>query len=266
MKISKLMLFAIMPFFALTGCFTTHSPVYVQSSQHGFLPAGVPEVHADINRNYFLFFGGANKRPMMADARQKLSEKYAGFCPFEFVNISSDEAKSTFFLLYNKHSLTVSGSMVFKNSELVFGARKAVTEIENNGFAEGDRVYFTYDDGYSKMTLQGAISFFAGSKAVIHLDSTSQNNPRLKFFDGFVKLKELTLLPKYMADYHEGDLVNFKPRGYSGEPFYAFVGSFYSNYTAGILLSEDDKTRWIQLGGVVDDQGLIYVPTFRLFK
>jgi hypothetical protein len=224
----------------------------------------------DVNRNYFLVFGGANKRPMMAEARQQLSIKYAGFVPFQFVNLSVDEAKSNYFFLYTQHRLTITANMLFENPEYVDMAKEAIADLQDFGLVKGDRVMFRYNyratDKNTGIYGQGVITELANYKVFIQLDSATRSNPKLRDYQGMVPLQDVELLPKHLTDYKEGDRVKFKPRGYDGEPFMGSVKAFYSSYVAAIKLSEADEKRWNELGGKVEVDGSIYVPTFRLFK
>lgn len=263
-----LILFAI-PFFTVS-CFTSYHPVFVHGANDQLQLVGAPEVHVDVPRNYFLLFGGTNKRPMMAEAREKLSIKYAGFVPFKFINLSVDEAKSTYFFLYSQHTLTISANMLFDKPESLLGARDAIQQLNDYGFVKGDRVAFRSVVAKSDLNViinsQGVINSFQNKLADVKVDETRASDVNLKDFDGNVKAEDLRPLPKNLVDYKENDEVIFVPRGYLGSPFSGRVKSFYNNYVVAIELSKSDKNRWIELGGIIETDGTIYVPTFRLFK
>ena len=179
----KRLFFAVMPIFILSGCYTTHTPFYVQSDSDQTLLIGAPEAHVDVTRNYFLVFGGANKRPMMAEARQQLSIKYAGFVPFQFVNLSVDEAKSNYFFLYTQHRLTITANMLFKKPEYVDMAKEAISDMQDYGLVKGDRVLFKYiwtKDKNGQAYGQGTIKELANNNVFIELDSATRSNPKFK--------------------------------------------------------------------------------------
>jgi hypothetical protein len=255
----------------LAGCYSIHKPTYIPSQNDKVMPVGTPQAQVTVQRNYFLFFGGANKRPMMAEARQEMAKRYVGFLPFEFINIAVDEKKSTYFLVYSNHRLTLSANLVMLDIAHAASSKTAVEEVTTYGFVEGDQVYFSNttsaagDIIKSMITLRGTIKTIAGKLAVIELNGEDINNPKLKWFDGFVNVKELQLLPKYLASYHENDTVSFLPRGYSGMPFKGQVVDFVTNYSVRMRLIEADALRWKSLGGEVDTSGIIIVPTFRVY-
>ncbi len=254
-------------FLSITSCYTLHTPTYHVSVNDEFLPPKTAQIKAQTTRNYFLGFGGKNKKPMMAEARILLNDKRSGFLPNQFINVSVDEEKTNYFFLYYQHKLIISANLNFATKQYESTTNSAIQDVATYNLTQGDRITFKYDDGVLlHQSLLGTVKWISDKIVHIELDEASKNNKLLHSFSGYANLKDVNLLTQNKADFKQNDVVAFMPRGYGGSPIVGVVHGFYNSTTVKLKLNPESIKTWQKFGGKRDEDGIIYVPVFRVFK
>ena len=253
-----------------SSCFTLYEPSMIS---HEITPttANEEKVSVQVSRHYLLGFGGSKQDGMMAEALDRLNERYVGFLPYDLINISADERKLVVFLIYSKHTLTLNAQLDFKYNGPLNESSKTLNAINRYGFAKGDCVvaeelvslYSDEEKGYYRITeplIVKGLSLQNGYMDVLLKDETKG----AKTFRAFYT--DLRLIKPNSFEAKEGDQVYFYPTGYSGEPLTGKMKRFVSNQSIVIVLNEKSQKAWLALGGELSPQSSLTVPIHRVYS
>lgn len=265
MRVLKHLTLILLIAFMFPACLTLHEPNLISNTIEYLPPSNSPRIEATVSRNYFLAFGGANKEGMMEEALKKISIDYAGYLPYTLENITADQAKTSVFLIYTKHKLQLSANMNFKYNGYLNKSSKAILEKQRYGFNAGDIVYYS-GYGYNAPTI--CIVTLALSKDDVVLKRVAYFANPQKEIDQVHEIQrpssllQLVEAPTCLAK--KGERVAFFPIGYDGPPLKGEYKEALNNKTAYIILNEQSKNAWLNLGGTLTTEGGIHAPFHRI--